>query len=46
MYAARTRSGFTLAVRDRLHQRFRGLETPECPFVNLPEAKAGRWGNG
>jgi bifunctional non-homologous end joining protein LigD len=46
MYAARTRSGFTPAVREQLHQRFRGLEIPECPFANLPEARAGRWGEG
>jgi DNA ligase D-like protein (predicted ligase) len=46
MYAARTRSGFTPAVREQLHQRFRGLETPKCPFANLPEARAGRWGEG
>jgi ATP-dependent DNA ligase len=44
MYAARTRSGFTPAVREQLHQRFQGLETPRCPFANLPEARAGRWG--
>jgi bifunctional non-homologous end joining protein LigD len=29
-----------------LHQRFRGFETTECPFANLPEARAGRWGEG
>ncbi len=46
MYAARTRSGFTPAVREELHQRFRGLETSECPFANLPEARAGRRGEG
>ncbi len=46
MYAARTRSGFTPAVREQLHQWFRGLETPQCPFANLPEARAGRWGEG
>jgi DNA ligase D-like protein (predicted ligase) len=46
IYAARTRSGFTPAVRAQLYKRFRGLETPECPFVNLPEKKAGRWGAG
>jgi bifunctional non-homologous end joining protein LigD len=22
------------------------LETPECPFVNLPEKRDGRWGQG
>jgi ATP-dependent DNA ligase len=46
MYDARTRSGFTPAVREQLHQRFQGLKTPECPFANLPEARAGRWATG
>jgi ATP-dependent DNA ligase len=46
VYAARTRSGFTPASRDVLFRRFRGLETAECPFVNLPEARSGRWGEG
>jgi bifunctional non-homologous end joining protein LigD len=46
MHAARTRSGFTPALREQLHQRFHGLETPECPFADLPEARAGRWGEG
>lgn len=46
MYAARTPSGFTPAVREQLQQRFGGLETAECPFANLPESRAGRWGDG
>ncbi len=46
MYGARTRSGFTPSVREQLHQRFRGLETPDCPFANLPEAGTGRWSEG
>jgi len=46
MYAARTRSGFTPAVREQLHLQFQGLEPPECPFANLPEARGGRWGEG
>lgn len=32
--------------REQLHQRFQGLETPDCPFANLPEPRAGRWGEG
>jgi len=40
MDRARTRSGFTPAVREQLHQRFRDLETAECPFANLPEGWA------
>jgi DNA ligase D-like protein (predicted ligase) len=46
IYAARTRNGFTPLVRSQLFKRFRGLEIPDCPFVNLPEARSGRWGQG
>ena len=46
VYAARTRNGFTPAVRQKLFEKLRPLETPECPFTNLPEAKSGRWGQG
>ena len=46
LYAGRTRSGLTPAARDQLFKRFCGLEAAECPFVNLPEARSGRWGHG
>lgn len=46
IYVARTRNGFTPATRAQLFKRFKGLEISECPFVNLPEAKSGRWGQG
>jgi ATP-dependent DNA ligase len=46
IYVARTRNGFTPASREKLFQRFRQLETAECPFANLPEKKSGRWGFG
>ena len=46
MYASRTRNGFTPALRQQLFKKFRGLEIAECPFVNLPEARSGRWGQG
>ena len=46
MYAARTRNGFTPSSRVELMKRLRPLETTECPFANLPEPKAGRWGAG
>ena len=32
--------------REALFRRFRELELADCPFVNLPEAKSGRWGQG
>jgi ATP-dependent DNA ligase len=43
---ARTRVGFTPASRERLMERLRPLEIPDCPFANLPEARSGRWGEG
>lgn len=46
IYVARTRNGFTPATRAQLWRKFKGLEIDECPFVNLPEARAGRWGQG
>ena len=46
LYAGRTRSGFTPALRESLMRGFRGLEISECPFANLPEARSGRWGEG
>jgi DNA ligase D-like protein (predicted ligase) len=44
IYVARTRNGFTPALRDRLFQRLRRLETAKCPFANLPETRSGRCG--
>jgi DNA ligase D-like protein (predicted ligase) len=46
IYAARTRNGFTPASRIELFKRLKALEIKECPFANLPEKKAGRWGAG
>ena len=46
LYAARTGNAFTPALRETLMRRFRGLQISECPFANLPEARAGRWGDG
>lgn len=45
-YVARTRNGFTPALREQLFKTFRPLQTEKCPFVNLPEKRAGRWGQG
>ena len=46
LYAGRTRSGFTPASRVALYRRLRPLTAVDCPFANVPEAKAGRWGQG
>ncbi len=45
-YVARTRNGFTSALRAQVFKKMRGLEIKECPFVNLPEKGSGRWGQG
>jgi DNA ligase D-like protein (predicted ligase) len=46
IYAARTRNGFTPATRAELFKKIKPLEIADCPFANLPEKKAGRWGAG
>jgi ATP-dependent DNA ligase len=46
IYAGRTRNGFIASSREKVFKRFKGLEVDRCPFANLPEAKAGRWGVG
>jgi bifunctional non-homologous end joining protein LigD len=46
MSAARTRNGFTPASRAELFKKIKPLEVKGCPFANLPEKKAGRWGAG
>jgi DNA ligase D-like protein (predicted ligase) len=45
-YVARTRNGFTPVTRSQLWRELRALEIPACPFMNLPEKRAGRWGQG
>jgi bifunctional non-homologous end joining protein LigD len=46
VYIARTRSGFTPALRAELLRKMKPLEIGECPFCNLPEKRPGRWGEG
>ena len=46
LFAAKTRNGFTPAVRETLMRRFSGLEQAHCPFADLPAKRAGRWAQG
>src|SRR5262249_5084399 len=46
LYAARTRNGFTPAMREQLFRKLRPLEIRNCPFANLPETWSGRFGQG
>lgn len=45
-FTARVRAGFVPATRRGVFAKIRNLETDTCPFVNLPEKSAGRWGQG
>jgi bifunctional non-homologous end joining protein LigD len=45
-YAARVRAGFVPLTRRQVFERIQPLEMAKCPFVNLPEKDAGRWGLG
>jgi DNA ligase D-like protein (predicted ligase) len=46
IYAARVRAGLVPATRREVFERLKSLKAPKCPFVNLPELTAGRWGQG
>jgi DNA ligase D-like protein (predicted ligase) len=46
IYAARVRAGFVPATRREVFEKIKHLKTPRCPFANLPEQAAGRWGQG
>ncbi len=46
VYVARVRAGFVPASRRDLFRLLKPLTTTQCPFVNLPEAQSGRWGQG
>jgi bifunctional non-homologous end joining protein LigD len=46
VYVARTRRGFTPALRAELLRKMKPLEVEVCPFCNLPEERPGHWGEG
>jgi len=46
IYAARVRAGFVPATRRETFDKIKHLKTSKCPFANLPETTAGRWGQG
>lgn len=45
-YAGKVGSGFDLAGLATLHRELRKHATDECPFVDLPKARASRFGGG
>ena len=46
IYAGRVRAGFVPATRRQVFEQLKHLKTDRCPFANLPEKTAGRWGQG
>jgi bifunctional non-homologous end joining protein LigD len=46
VYSGKVGSGYNDALLRALGKRFRELAQESCPFVNLPEAKPGRYGSG
>jgi len=46
VYVARARNGFVPASRRQLFEKLKPLMISKCPFVNLPEKKQSRWGQG
>jgi bifunctional non-homologous end joining protein LigD len=46
LFAGKVRAGFTTHVRRELAKRLKPLIVKECPFVNLPDERRGRWGGG
>jgi DNA ligase D-like protein (predicted ligase) len=45
-FSSRVRAGFTPVTRYQVYQKIHKLKTNSCPFVNLPQPTAGRWGLG
>lgn len=45
-FCASVGSGFNDKLLRSLHQKFQTIAQKECPFVNLPERKRGRFGQG
>ncbi|MEO5719909.1 MAG: non-homologous end-joining DNA ligase [Chthoniobacterales bacterium] len=44
-FVAKVKDGFVPRLREEVFAEFAGLETAECPFVNLPEKKNARRGD-
>jgi bifunctional non-homologous end joining protein LigD len=44
--AGKVRAGFTPHTRRDVFWALQPLHTNQCPFVDLPNARSGRWGSG
>ena len=44
IFVAKVKNGFVPRIRDELFPTLKPLQTAQCPFKNLPEKRASRWG--
>jgi bifunctional non-homologous end joining protein LigD len=46
LFASRVGTGFNQRLLGFLYEKFQPLARSSCPFVNLPQKRSGRWGQG
>jgi bifunctional non-homologous end joining protein LigD len=46
LFAGKVRAGFIPHLRREVLSKLKPLNIAKCPFANLPDADAGRWGGG
>jgi len=46
LFAGRIGTGFSERLLEGLYDILQKINRPTCPFVNLPEKRRGRWGQG
>jgi ATP-dependent DNA ligase len=44
VFVAKVKNGFVPRIRDEIFPALKTLIVAHCPFTNLPEKKASRWG--
>ena len=44
MFVAKVKNGFLPSIRPKILRALEKLRTSQCPFENLPEERASRWG--
>jgi ATP-dependent DNA ligase len=44
VFVAKVKNGFVPRVRDEIFPALKALQIAQCPFKNLPEKRASRWG--
>jgi len=45
-FAGKVGTGFDAKLLRMLYAQFKKIAVEECPFADLPEKRAGRWGQG